>query len=468
MRAMPGSSFSDRAGTARPAQSFLFLQGPISPFFRRLGRALAARGHAVLRVNLCAGDWVFWHGPDSTSYRGELAGWGAHVGALMDRRAVTDLVLLGEQRPYHVAAIAEARRRGITVTVTDYGYLRPDWITLEHDGMSAQSHLPRTPEGIRAVAADAPPPDLTPRFGDSFAAQARWDVAYHLLSSLLWVLYPGYRSHQIHHPVLNYLGTGLRLLRRRRMAARAAAKLAELRAAGTSYWVFAMQMEVDYSIRAYSPFDDMTMPLRQTIGSFARAAPADAVLVVKLHPLDPGLRPWPRLIRQLATTAGAAGRVRFVDGGSLEDMLASARGLVTVNSTVGVWAIRQGVRLCVLGHALYDIPGLTFQGGLDRFWAEAAPPDPALAADFIRAISDTIHIRGVYYADPGLAEAVTAAAARLDAAASQAMAARMVRAGGGAACAPLVPAARPRATGPGQRDRRALPVPAFDANPQKL
>ncbi len=50
---------------------------------------------------------------------------------------------------------------------------------------------------------------------------------------------------------------------------------------------------------------------------------------------------------------------------------------------------------------------------LDAFWAEAVRPDAALAEDFVRAIADTIQIRGVYYAPVGRAAGVAAAAARL-------------------------------------------------------
>ena len=57
-------------------------------------------------------------------------------------------MLLGEQRPYHRAAIAAAQARGIAVTVTDFGYLRPDWIMLERDGMGAESRFPRDPAAI--------------------------------------------------------------------------------------------------------------------------------------------------------------------------------------------------------------------------------------------------------------------------------------------------------------------------------
>ena len=90
---------------------FLFLQGPISPFFPEVAAGLRALGHAAHRVNLCLGDKLFWRGPGAADYRGRAGDWPAFVGAFLDRHGISDLVLLGEQRPLHRAAIAEARAR---------------------------------------------------------------------------------------------------------------------------------------------------------------------------------------------------------------------------------------------------------------------------------------------------------------------------------------------------------------------
>ncbi|OYX35543.1 MAG: hypothetical protein B7Y99_03265 [Caulobacterales bacterium 32-69-10] len=409
------------------AQTFLLLQGPVSPFFRRLAVRLEASGHRVLRVNFSLGDWLFWRRPGAINYRGSLEAWPAFVADLLVREGVTDLVLLGEQRPYHRIAVEEAEARGVRVTVTDFGYLRPDWLALERDGMGGRSRFPRRPAAIRALAATFPPPELGQRYGDDFAAQSRWDLVYQLANTLVRLPFPHYRSHHLANPVMVHITTGWRLLngaQARRAAARA---VRAARAAGQPYWVFPMQMELDYSIRAYSRFDGMEAPLREVISSFARQTREDR-LFIKLHPLDSGMRDWRGLIREAATAAGAADRVNFIDGGDLPDLLVGARGLVTVNSTVGLMALQAGLPTLALGQAIYDVEGLTFQGMLDRFWTEARAPEPALLADFVRAAAGALHIRGVYYKEPGLGAAVEAAAERLGACAAIEMAARIAQA----------------------------------------
>ena len=396
------------------AQVFLFLQGPITPFFAEIADRLEERGHRALRINLCFGDRLFWRRAGATDFRRRAEAWPAFVAEFLDREGVTDLVLLGEQRYYHKVAIAAAKARGIRVFVTDFGYLRPDWVTLEEDGMSGDSSFPRDPKAILALGERAPEPDLDVLYKDSFFTQAVWDMAYHLSSTALRWRYPYYRSHQVHHPALVYLGTGLHFLRARRGSVVADRKIDAVRESGKPYWVFPLQMENDFQLRAYSPFPDLSTPIGEVIRSFAANAPDDARLMIKVHPLDPGLRNWGRVVQAAARRWGVPDRVDYLDGGSLARLLEGSRGVVTINSTVGLWALRAGIPLVTLGTAIFDVEGLAFQGHLDRFWAEGEQPEPRLLAAFVRAIAAEIQIRGVYYGREGLDAAVLAAADRLD------------------------------------------------------
>ena len=391
-------------------RSFLFLQGPISPFFRELGAALAARGHAVRRINLCLGDRLFWNDARSEDFRGRPEEWLSFLEGRLE--GVTDLVLLGEQRPLHQAAIARAKARGIAVTVTDFGYLRPDWIILERDGMNPLSHFPRDRAGILALAATAPPLDEAPRFPGDFRRQALWDMGFHLASTLPWP-FPHWNSFLLHPALLAYLGTGWRILRRGPRLRRAETLLGAI-APEAPLFVFAMQMETDYSIRAYSHFPDMDTPLREAVAGFARHAAPDAQLLVKVHPLDPGLKRWGARLRRMAVAAGVAERVHYVDALPLDPLLRRATGLVTVNSTAAIRALQLGCPAMALGQAIWDVEGLAHAAGPAAFWTAPQRPDPVLLDAFLRAIAHHLHIRGDYYSEEGRAAGVAAAVERLE------------------------------------------------------
>jgi capsular polysaccharide export protein len=394
-------------------RSFLFLQGPISPFFAQVAEGLRALGHQVQRINLHLGDRVFWGATGSVDFTGRADEWPDWIADFLTRHAITHLLLIGEQRPYHRIAIAAARARGVTVIVTDYGYLRPDWITLERDGMGGNSLFPRDPVEIRRLAKGLSLPELKPLYSDHFATMALRDVYYHALAQ--WPFpFRHYQRHQLLHPFLVYAGLARRLLLRRREDRRSAEVFEGLKARGTPFWIFAMQLETDFAIRAYSPFTDMDKPLGQVMASFAAHAPAGTELVIKLHPLDPCWKPWPKRIAAMARAASIAGRVHIMPRGRLPDLLAASSGMITVNSTAATTAMVLGKPVKLMGQAVYNVPGLSFQPSLDAFWTEGAPPDPDLLEAFLALLCSAFMVRGAFHQDSGLAAAVAGAVARLD------------------------------------------------------
>ena len=133
-----------------------------SSFFKRVGENLVARNCRVSRINFCLGDWIFWGGKNSYQFRGRISEWNDYIEHFLDANKVTDIVLVGEQRRYHDSAIKAAKERGVRVVVTDFGYLRPDWIAIEQDGMNGSSLLPRDIDRIHAINDNLPQVNLEP------------------------------------------------------------------------------------------------------------------------------------------------------------------------------------------------------------------------------------------------------------------------------------------------------------------
>jgi capsular polysaccharide export protein len=393
--------------------AFLFLQGPISPFFTNIGNGLALLGHAVHCINLSFGDQLFWRMPGATNYRGSLKNWPSFIEIFLDQHHITDLVLLGEQRDYHKQAIASAKTRGIHVTVTDFGYLRPDWITLERDGMSGSSLFPRDPAVIKSLADRLPEAELSRKFHDSFLRMATWDVAYHMANVFFIWLFPHYRTHKMQPLLLIYLGTGWRMLKEKLLKKRTERQIKAITENDSRFYVHPLQLAYDFQLRAYSNYPDQGDSIREVVTSFATNAPQDTHLIIKVHPMDTGLRDWRKLIRKIAATLSVTDRVHYLEGGNLDQLCETALGMVTINSTSGLRALQLGCPVKTLGQAIFDVPGLTFQGDLDAFWEKRPPPDKQLRDDFIKLMASSIQIRGVFYNQPGLDAGVVAAVNRL-------------------------------------------------------
>ena len=130
----------------------------------------------------------------------------------------------------------------------------------------------------------------------------------------------------------------------------------------------------------------MQQSVAKVLASFARHAPADALLVVRQHPWSRGHRETERAVLLVAERLGVARRVVHLHEGDTAALVRQALGVVVVNSTVGLIALRQHRPLMVLGDAVYRRPGLCHMDELDSFWRGARAPEPALVQRFLRQL----------------------------------------------------------------------------------
>ena len=383
------------APSPRPARRFLMLHGPSSLFFPRLAAALEARGAEAHRIHLCPGDALYWgRRPRGRSYRGDAAGWPGFLADMVRREGITDLALLGDNRPRHREAVALALASGIRVHHVELGLVRPDWLTVEPNGAGPALPLPEDPGAVAALAR-AEPPEERRLFPPSFPEYAALDVGWNLANLLFsWATHPHYERHATWHPTAEWAGFLWKQVRARRDRAHAAAVWGAWGPGEAPLFLLPLQLRTDFQIRVHGPDPDLRVTMAGVVRDFARNAPPEARLLVKEHPGDNGMTPWRRLLRDEAARHGAAERVEVIDGGDLGAMLDRAAGVVTVNSTVGLSALRRGVPVKALGRAVFARPGMTDPQPLSAFWRAPAAPDPARVADLLGALGWATQVRG--------------------------------------------------------------------------
>jgi capsular polysaccharide export protein len=397
---IPEGRTSAVAHLAGSDRRFLFLQGPHGPFFRALGGLLRLAGAEVWRVGFTAGDRAFWGAEGYIAHRDGPGAWPEHCTRLMAEKRITDLVLYGDTRPIHAAAVALARERGITVHVFEEGYLRPYWITYERGGSNGHSPLMQLPvETMRAALgeADAALP----------AAPAGWgEIRQHMVYGALYhffvlALNRGYRGFRPHREVTVAREFGLhlrRLLATPFLAVERWLTSARLGWGGRPYHLVLLQLAHDASFRDHGPFASMEAFVEVVIRGFAAGAPAHHRLVFKAHPLEDGRIPLRRMIRSAAAAAGIADRVDYVPGGKLARLLAEARSAVTVNSTAAQQALWRGLPVKCFGQAVYAKPEFVSAQPLPEFFARPRRPDGGAYRDFRRFLLETSQVPGGFYA----------------------------------------------------------------------
>lgn len=396
-------------------RSFVFLQGPTSGAFRDLGRALAARGHAVHRTNFCFGDMLFWRGRDAERFKGTRDEWPEYLARVLEERQATDIVYFADRFPYHREAQQVARAMGVRCVSMEYGYIRPDWLILEEGGQSAYSHFPNDLDQIRKTAQDLPALNRKPLYTISATEEAIKEAGFHLTNALTQPFNRHYRPERVHSPLIEFPAYIPRFIRRARNAKVAAAKVAELQKRDVPQFIVPLQMQGDYQIRANAPVGYQYGFVNQIMESFKRAASKDALLIFKLHPMDNGLINWAKFVSETAERFGLTERVHFLDGGDLGALFKKASGCIVVNSTTGMHSLLAGVPTKTMGVAVYDIDGVTYQGSLDEFWDNPSPAEPTDVQALTKCLAYGIHVRGTVYGK-GRAAFVENAIARLEAA----------------------------------------------------
>jgi capsular polysaccharide export protein len=382
----------------------LFLQGPHGPFFARLAGLLRAAGCEAWRVGFNAGDEAFWTDRASyLRYDGTPEAWPDAVAGIIDRHAITDLVLYGDTRPVHAEAIAVARARGLRIHVFEEGYLRPWWTSYERDGSNANSRLmdKSVPEMQAALAAlDLDLPDAPAHWGD-MRHHVFYGMLYHLLVAVGGWRYRAFRPHRdvtVMHEFRLYLR---RLVTMPFTAMERAVRTWRITTGGFPYHLCLMQLEHDASFRAHSPFGSMTEFLETVVEGFAEGAPRHHHLVLKAHPLEDGRAPVKATIRRLVAEHGLAGRVHYLRGGKLAALMNEARSAVTVNSTAAQQALWRGLPVLALGRSVYSKPEFVSDQSVAAFFADPARPDSRAYRDYRHYLLETSQVAGGFYSARG-------------------------------------------------------------------
>ena len=372
-------------------RAFLFLQGPPGPLLFELATAMRETGVKVERINICAGDEIDWPQP-ATNFRGRFRDWPVFFDNFLREHQITDILLFGDCRPYHVSARRVAALRGVRTYVLEEGYLRPHWMTLELDGVNGYSRLTRNKDWVVEQASALPPEPYLPPVTASFRRRVRDTARHYVAVHAGRVAYPFYRTHRPGSALMEAIGWGWKYLVGGLRKRQTESVLKDLQ--GKPFFLFPLQLSGDYQIRSHSPFPDMQAAAAYVMESFARHAPSGAHLLIKKHPFDTSLNNWRRFIDRRSRRFGIRSRVHFIDGGQLDQLAADTAGMVCVNSTSATLALAAGSPVCTLGEAIYNVPGLTFGRHLDEFWTDPVPPEPGLYGAFRRVLVERCLVRG--------------------------------------------------------------------------
>lgn len=387
-------------------KKYLFLQGPHGPFFGQLAQSLELAGCDVIRIGFTQGDRFFW--PEALEYqpyRGMPDGWTGFLSRFIDDQNITDIVLYGDSRPMHAAAVSIANALDLPLHSFEEGYLRPYWATYERGGTNGNSALMDLSIDRMRVALSGNNTELT-------EAPSQWGALWHhVWYGMLYHFnffrsagdYTNYRGHR-ETTIKQELRLHIRRLATMPLTSISRrVRTRKLLNKGEPFFLVLLQLGHDSSIRSHSNFSSITDFVELCIQDFARSAKPHYRLVFKAHPLEDGRENLGQKIAKSAAQHHISGRVDYIQGGKLSSLMDNTSGVVTINSTAAQQALWRGLPVRSLGKSVFDKPEIVSHQPLADFFNTPEFPDRAAYEDYRRFLLHTSQVPGGFYTQSGRA-----------------------------------------------------------------
>lgn len=383
------------------SQKVLLLQGPIGSFFTELSQWLQSLGKTVYKFNFNGGDAHFYPNTltNAQPYLGLVSEFYPYLQLFCQQNQIDTLICFGDNRKYHRIAKKVANNLNLNFWVFEEGYFRPDYITLEKEGVNAYSPLPRNAEFFLQEAENLPEPPTPLKLAKGFLPMAKRAIAYYVQAYRKRDDYPKYQ----HHRILNlkyyiklWVTSGIKracyYLKDRSFAKKVeAGKLGE-------FFIVPLQVYDDSQVKVHCDYHSVKAFLQNVLQSFAEHAPQQLNLIVKHHPMDRGFIDYQLVIDEyIERYPHLAGRIYYIHDVPLPVFLRHGKGMVTINSTSGISALLHHMPTITMGRANYDFEGLTYQGDLDTFWTNPTPPNATVFDAYRKYHLGVTMINGSFY-----------------------------------------------------------------------
>lgn len=373
----------------------LIVQGDWEAGMSRLALDLKDAGHEVGKVFFCAPDVIYkLRGIRTHMFRQPLEDFESWLRELIEGQGYDTFFLYNHYRPYNQVAWKMAAELDLGCFVFELGLIRPNCVTV----FSRKTlPLPTLAKAWSKLLAGGHPPRPVETPAElcqvSTSAKLMAFCSNFFLSRITSPLFPNFVDQRemklwshFKHGVI-HLWRFIERGRDSEFDSLFAGKLS-----GT-YYAIPLQVHSDTQITMCSDFKSIEQFIKRVVNSFEKYAPADTKLVFKVHPMDRGYKDYMDLITGLDHRLGG-GRIFYVDRVHLPTLLANSRGVVNINSSVGISGLVHHVPVITLGTAVYSLVDLTYQGGLDSFWSHADKPRAHRVRHFINLLLETSQGRG--------------------------------------------------------------------------
>lgn len=374
----------------------LLLMGYIGTFFARVAHHLENQGVEVYKISFPLHEFGFpIH--QRLHYSGPMSEFRPFLANEIQRLGIRHIFMVTQIQIPHQIAIdlcTDLRKQGYKIEshIFDLGYLRPNYITHEKNGVNHLSALNQSELFYRALP--TPPSIVQSNYKIGLRHRKLWKgITYISHAFTNYKIING--NHKI-QPRPSYIWFAMLGFLRKHKYIFTELNTRRKLSSSSPFYLGVLQVATDSQITLGSRFNSVEEFITEIVESFVQFAPKHKRLFIKHHPRDRGYTNYYAHIRSLVKRYGLHDRVFYFHDAPMSTILRryNCCGVVLINSTVGYQALFHSLPLKALGIAPYNIEGLADQQTLDRFWAKPKSVDRNLFLRFYNHVLSTTQIEG--------------------------------------------------------------------------
>ena len=373
----------------------LFLVGPIGTFFARLSNYLESNNVRTYKILFPLHEFGF---PKSRiiKYSQDINYFKKFLRKILINYEIKHIFMYGNVLIPHKQAldlINELKKEGNNINshIFELGYLRPNFVTLEKEGINYNSGFIKNKDFYSRQDSYKVFPIASKHA--RFRIRKIWKSI-----SFINHCFKNYRIVEYQHklqPKPIYIWFQIKGFFLKYFFFFTEYKLKNYFSC-KNYYVVILQVSTDSQITEGSDFKDNKKFIYKVIKDFSEANRNDINLVFKHHPRDRGYINYRHQIEKIAKEFGVFNNVFYIHDYYLSKLFqnSNCKGTVLINSTVGYQSLFHSVPVKSLGITPYNIKGLSDQKDLASFFKNPSPVDKLLFNKFYKYILENSQING--------------------------------------------------------------------------
>ena len=373
----------------------LFLMGPIGTFFARLSNYLEENNVRTYKILFPLHEYGF-NQSRIIKYDQNINYFKKFLSKTLINYEIKHIFMYGNVLIPHKQALdlvqeLKIEGKNINTHIFELGYLRPNFVTLENEGINYNSSLIKSRQFYlkQDSFSDLPIPKKHARFrirkiwktisfiNHSFKNYKIVEKEHKLQPKPIYIWY------QIKGFILKYFFFFTEYKLKNYFL-------------GKNYFLVILQVSTDSQLTEGSDFKDNKKFIYKVIKDFAEANPNGVNLVFKHHPRDRGYTNYFNQIKKISNEFDVLNKVFYFHDYFLSKLFQNpnCKGTVLINSTVGYQSLYHSVPVKSLGITPYNIEGLSSQQDLTSFFRNPSIVDRLLFKKFYKHVMENSQING--------------------------------------------------------------------------